>query len=191
MSQQKTERLPLRERVFSAASTLFYEEGIRGVGVEAIAQAAGTTKMGLYRQFESKDVLITAWVAQQVAKYRAVLDELAMRWPEEPRRQLTGFAQFIADDIERSSHRGCSFINTIAELPDDSHAARRLIEEHKARQLERLGALCRACGLRRPDATAIHLTLVLEGAQAVAQNRSVPRLGQHVMALTAEILALG
>jgi hypothetical protein len=105
-----------------------------------------------------------------------------------PRRQLIGFAQFIADDVERGSHRGCSFINTIAELPDDAHAARGLIEEHKARQLTRLSALCLACGLNRPDWTAIHLTLILEGAQAVAQNRSVPHLRQHVMQLTEEIL---
>ncbi|KGF81397.1 TetR family transcriptional regulator [Massilia sp. JS1662] len=190
MDEEK-ERIPLRERVFRAASGLFYREGIRGVGVDAIAKAAGTTKMGLYRQFESKDVLITEWVAQQVAQYRAVLDELARRWPDEPRRQLIGFAQFIADDIERSSHRGCAFINTIAELPDDSHAARRLIEEHKARQLERLTALCRACGLSRPDRAAIHLTLILEGAQAVAQNRSVPQLRKHLMELTEDVLAAG
>jgi AcrR family transcriptional regulator len=191
MDEEKPERIPLRERVFHAASELFYREGIRGVGVEAIAKAAGTTKMGLYRQFESKDVLITAWVAQQIADYRGVLDELARRWPDEPRRQLIGFAQFIGDDIERSSHRGCSFINTIAELPDDAHAARRLIEAHKAGQLERLTGLCRACGLSHPERAAIHLTLVLEGAQAVAQNRSVPQLRQHVLALVEDILAGG
>jgi len=191
MDEEKPERMPLRERIFRAASELFYREGIRGVGVEAIAKAAGTTKMGLYRQFESKDALVTAWVAHQVAQYRGMLDDLARRWPDEPRRQLIGFAQFIADDIERSSHRGCAFINTIAELPDDSHAARGLIEAHKARQLERLTALCRGCGLPHPDRAAIHLTLVLEGAQAVAQNRSVPQLQNHVMALTEAILAGG
>jgi AcrR family transcriptional regulator len=189
MDKGKPERIPLRERIFRAVSELFYREGIRGVGVEAIAKEAGTTKMGLYRQFESKDALVTAWVEQQIAQYREVLDELARRWPGEPRRQLIGFAQFITDDVERSSHRGCAFINTVAELPDDSHAARRLIEEHKARQLERLTALCRGCGLSCPDRAAIHLTLVLEGAQAVAQNRSVPQLRKQVMELIEDILA--
>lgn len=191
MDQKKPDRVPLRERVLSAASALFYREGIRGVGVEAIAQAASTTKMGLYRQFASKDELITAWVAQQVAKYRGVLDQLEQRWPGEPRRQLIGFARFIADDVEQGSHRGCSFINTIAELPDDSHAARRLIEEHKARQLERLSAMCEAARVPRPDLAAVHLTLILEGAQAVAQNGSVPQLSRHLMALVEQILAAG
>lgn len=191
MGEQKATRIPLRERVFGAASALFYQEGIRGVGVEAIAQAAGTTKMGLYRQFASKDLLITEWVAQQIAHYSAVLDQLALQWPDEPRRQLIGFAQFIADDVARGSHRGCSFINTIAELPDETHAARRLIEEHKARQLARLTALCRACGLARPDRAAIQLTLILEGAQAVAQNGSVPQLDKYLMELSEDVLAGG
>lgn len=188
MDEDNEKRAPLRERVLSAASRLFYLEGIRGVGVDAIAKAAGTTKMGLYRQFDSKDVLIEAWVAEQAAQYRAVLDELADRWPDAPHRQLMGFAQFIADDVARSSHRGCAFINTIAELPDDAHAARKLIEVHKARQLERLTVLCRACGLDHPERKAVHLTLMLEGAQAVAQNRSVPRLRQTVMELAEDIL---
>jgi len=42
-----------------------------------------------------------------------------------------------------------------------------------------------------PDRAAIHLTLVLEGAQAVAQNRSVPQLGKRLMELTENILAAG
>jgi AcrR family transcriptional regulator len=188
VSEEKHDRMPLRERVLSAASELFHAEGIRGVGVEAIAKTAGTTKMGLYRHFESKDALIAEWVARQVAQYSAVLDQMEQRWPEEPRRQLNGFAQFIADDVGRGTHRGCSFINTIAELPDAAHPARKLIELHKARQLGRLTALCRAGGLAQPERTAVHLTLVLEGAQAVAQNRSVRQLRKQLMNLVEEIV---
>ena len=46
-------------RVFACAQDLFHRRGIRGVGVEeAIAEAAGTSKMALYRHFDSKDELI-------------------------------------------------------------------------------------------------------------------------------------
>ena len=34
--------LPPRERILAAADELFHKQGIRGVGVEAIAEAAGT-----------------------------------------------------------------------------------------------------------------------------------------------------
>ena len=35
-----------------AAGDLFHKQGIRGVGVEAIAEAAQTNKMTLYRYFD-------------------------------------------------------------------------------------------------------------------------------------------
>ena len=50
--------LPVRERILVAAGDLFHKQGIRGVGVEAIAEAAQTNKMTLYRYFDSKDELI-------------------------------------------------------------------------------------------------------------------------------------
>ena len=47
-----------RARILTAAGELFYRHGIRAVGVEAIAQAARTNKMTLYRHFPSKDELV-------------------------------------------------------------------------------------------------------------------------------------
>jgi AcrR family transcriptional regulator len=52
------QRLPPRERILVAATELFYRQGIRAVGVDAIAEAAGTNKMTLYRHFSSKDELV-------------------------------------------------------------------------------------------------------------------------------------
>lgn len=185
MSEPKA---PLRQRLFDAAATLFYEEGIRGVGVDAIARQAGTTKMALYRHFESKDALIAAWLEHLVAQYTGVLDELALRHPGAPDRQIIGFAQFIADDLARASHRGCPFINSIAELPDASHPARVLVAAHKARQLARLEKLCAQARVPHPAAAALHLSCVLEGAQVMAQNGSVADVGPHMLALVRAIV---
>ena len=55
---------PPRERILAAARDLFYRHGIRAVGVEAIAEAAATNKMTLYRHFGSKDELISAYLTQ-------------------------------------------------------------------------------------------------------------------------------
>ena len=51
-----------RERIVDCAQDLFHRRGIRGVGVEAIAEAAGTNKMTLYRHFGSKDELILEYL---------------------------------------------------------------------------------------------------------------------------------
>ena len=45
-----------RERIVASAQDLFHRHGIRGVGVDAIAEAAGTNKMTLYRHFGSKEI---------------------------------------------------------------------------------------------------------------------------------------
>ena len=47
-----------RDSIAGAARDLFHSHGIRGIGVDAIAEAAGTNKMTLYRHFGSKDDLI-------------------------------------------------------------------------------------------------------------------------------------
>src|SRR5882724_7859762 len=56
-----------RERILAAARELLFCHGIRAVGVDAIAEAAGTNKMTLYRHFASKDELV-AECLRQLAK---------------------------------------------------------------------------------------------------------------------------
>jgi hypothetical protein len=56
----RADRIPPRERILAVAADLFYRHGIRAIGVESIAEAAGTNKMTLYRHFASKDELVAA-----------------------------------------------------------------------------------------------------------------------------------
>ena len=185
----KESKTPMRQRLLDAAARLFYAEGIRGVGVDAIAREAATTKMGLYRHFESKDALITAWLAHLVAEYSGVLDELAQRYPTSPDQQIMGFAEFIAEDLARASHRGCPFINSIAELPDSSHPARILVAAHKARQLARLEKLCEQANVPHPATAAVNLSCVMEGAQVMAQNGSVADIGRQMLTMVRALLS--
>jgi AcrR family transcriptional regulator len=177
-----------RDRLFAAAAELFYKLGLQGVGVDAIVKKAGTTKMALYRHFDSKDALITAWIGQIVAQYSASLDSLALRYPDAPLEQLLGFAKYIADDIERDGHRGCPLVNAIAELPDATHPARLAIEEYKTVHLRRITALCRGAGLPQPELTAVHLTYVIAGAQVEAQNGSVEDTAEQLLVIVHNIL---
>jgi len=52
-----------RTRTIEAADDLFYSEGIRVVGMDAIAARAGVTKRTLYYHFRSRDHLIAAYLA--------------------------------------------------------------------------------------------------------------------------------
>ncbi|WP_235801970.1 TetR/AcrR family transcriptional regulator [Halopseudomonas pelagia] len=182
-------QLPPRERIIDAAHELFFEQGIARVTVDAIAELAGSTKMTLYRHFDTKEALVQEWLRLLTENYSAVLDDLAIQWPREPVEQLMGFAHFIAEDTARVGYRGCPFTNSLAEIPDPQSPARLLIETHKKRQFHRLVDLCREAGLDDPEWLAQELTMLLEGAQVVAQNKGISNVGEHLMRAISRRLA--
>jgi AcrR family transcriptional regulator len=159
-----------RERILAAASDLFYRHGIRAVGVEAIADAAGTNKMTLYRHFASKDELVAEYLRRLGAESDAVWDELARKFPGHPVAQLNGWVESMAGHIGNADERGCALANAAIELPEKEHPARPVIEAFKRRQRERLVALCRSAGLGQPELVADELFLLLEGARVSTQS---------------------
>ncbi|MEU1870826.1 helix-turn-helix domain-containing protein [Streptomyces sp. NPDC019793] len=181
-------KLPPRERILDAAEELFQSEGIRRVGVQAIAERAETTKMAIYRHFETKDALVAEWLRILAAEYRAAFDRVETEHPGRPREQILGLARFIADGLPALSYRGCPFINSLAELPDRAHPARQVIEEHKADQTRRLVRMCAEAGLPDPEQVAAHITFVLEGAQVSTQNGSIDRAGERLLRIVEGIV---
>ena len=159
-----------RDRIFDCAQDLFHRKGIRGVGVEAIAEAAGTSKMALYRHFDSKDELIIEYLNYKGRKSDEIWAEIEAQNPGDPGGQLYGFmdkaAIFIAGD-----ERGCDLANAAIELTEQGHPGLRVIEEFKMRQRERLANLCNAAGATQPDLLADTLFLLIEGARV--SRRSV------------------
>ncbi|MFF0679893.1 TetR/AcrR family transcriptional regulator [Streptomyces tendae] len=181
-------KLPPRERILDAAEELFQSEGIRRVGVQAIAEKAETTKMAIYRHFETKDALVAEWLRILAAEYRAAFDRVETDHPGRPREQILGLARFIADGLPALSYRGCPFVNSLAELPDRSHPARQVIEEHKAHQTRRLVGMCTEAGLPDPEQVAAQITFLLEGAQVSTQNGSIDRAGERLMRIVEAIV---
>ncbi|MFD9062465.1 TetR/AcrR family transcriptional regulator [Kitasatospora purpeofusca] len=182
-------KLPPRERILDAAEELFQSEGIRRVGVQAIAEKAETTKMAIYRHFETKDALVAEWLRIVAADYRAAFDRVEAEHPDRPEEQILGLARFIAEGLPAVSYRGCPFINSLAELPDRSHPARQVIEGHKEHQARRLTAVCARAGLSDPEQAAAEITFLLEGAQVSAQNGSVDRVGERLLRAIGGIVA--
>src|SRR3954468_24668557 len=95
----RTARLPVRDRILAAAGDLFHKQGIRGVGVEAIAEAAGTNKMTLYRYFDSKDELIAEWAAGIIAQKEAEFDELSAEYKGDPAGHLQAWSRRVAEKL--------------------------------------------------------------------------------------------
>jgi AcrR family transcriptional regulator len=159
-----------RERILAVARELFYRRGIHAVGVDAIAEAAGTNKMTLYRHFSSKDELVAACLRELAAKIDAEWDAIAAAHPGDPKGELVAWVQHIGEWFTRESGRGCALANAAVELPDPDHPARQVIREHKSAARERLVRLCGDAGLRDPEGVASQVFLVCEGARVAAQS---------------------
>ena len=161
---------PPRERILAAASDLFYRQGIRAVGVEAIAEAAGTNKMTLYRHFASKDELVAEYLRRLAAESGGLWDELDAAHPGDPRAQLRGWLAAMQAHVVDAGQRGCALANAAIELPEKDHPARRVIEEFKAEQRDRLVVRCRLSGIAEPELLADELFLLIEGARVNVQS---------------------
>src|SRR5262245_5510107 len=170
ISREKDERIPPRERLLAVAADLFYRHGIRAVGVEAIADAAGTNKMTLYRHFSSKDELVAEYLRQAAKGEAANWDRLQAAHPSDPLAQLRAWLKDMSDHVVSRDERGCPLANAAVELADRDHPARRVIEECKAASRKRVIDLCQDAGLLEPDLLADELSLMLEGARVTAQS---------------------
>lgn len=175
--------IPPRERIIAAAADLFHKQGIRGVGVEAIADAAGTNKMTLYRHFESKDELIAEWARGICAQKEALWDELSAKYPDDPEAQLVEWSRRVAAKLAEMERRGSMLANALAELPDKDHPARRVIQAHKQRELKHVQQLCEEAGFQDPDLAANLFYLLLEGAQGCVQCTGMKRVGEDLVRL--------
>ena len=173
--------IPLRERILVAAGDLFHKQGIRGVGVEAIAEAAQTNKMTLYRYFASKDELITEWVRGMIAHKEEDWKDLNARFRGDPEGQLQEWSRRIAAKLRAMEERGSALGNAFAELPDPNHPARRVMQEHKVREHKRVVRLCKAAGFPDPAFSANLFTMLLEGAHSCGTCVGMRQIGEHLV----------
>ena len=187
---EKDERISPRDRILAAAADLFYRHGIRAVGVEWIAEAARTNKMTLYRHFASKDALVAEYLRQSARQADTCWDRFEKAHPQSPRAQLRAWLAEMAAHLAASDERGCPLVNAAVELPEKEHPARRVIEEYKNAQRDRLAALCRAAKLSDPDLLADELNLLLEGARVTAQSVGAAGLDARLIRMGEAMIAL-
>jgi AcrR family transcriptional regulator len=190
VSAEKDERIAPRARILAAAGELFYRHGIRAVGVEAIAEAAHTNKMTLYRHFASKDELVAEYLRQAAQAADACWARFAARHPGDPLAQLRAWLDEMAAHVASSDERGCPMVNAAVELPEKAHPARRVIEDFKIAQRDRLVALCGAAGLTEPELLADELNLLLEGARVTAQSVGAAGLDTRLLRMGEAVIAM-
>ncbi len=170
--EESTEKLtPAAERILETVSRMFYEEGIRAVGVDAIAEEADVSKITIYNNFGSKDELVAAYLRRRDERWRAVLERDTGRYEDSAERLLAVFDAYGDYLFDEEGYRGCAFINAAAEITDDSHPARAVIRAHKDGIREHLCVLAAEAGFEDPESLAERLLILLEGAWVTAVVR--------------------
>jgi AcrR family transcriptional regulator len=154
---------PAKQRILDTADVLFYDEGIRAVGVDRLISSSSVTKATFYKHYGSKDRLIGDYVDH---RHRQSVEQLADLVDEhgDPEAVLHALLRSIADEISASEFRGCAFINAAAEFSDPTHPVRRSVVAHREWFVGVLEQLLRGMGHPLAGDAADDLVLARDGA---------------------------
>jgi len=153
-----------RERIIDAARDLFRKHGINGIGVDAIAEAADSNKMTLYRHFGSKDDLIVVCLKEAAAEAEAFWADIEAAHPGDPKAQLNDWVH-RAGDFLTMEHCNCELLDAAAELVDSDHPARQFVKDISKLYRTRVTQLCRDAGVADAELLVDALTLLIEGGR--------------------------
>lgn len=164
----RRETSEVRQRILETADRLFYQEGVRAVGIDRIIAQAGVAKMSLYKYFPSKDDLIL-----DVLKYReaAVLEffrSTMERHARKAKNPLRAFFAALKDFLESPGFRGCPFQNAAVELADPAHPGSEFVRGHKQRFSEFLRGLVEESVGKGGAKLAPAVNILVEGAIVTA-----------------------
>lgn len=157
-------RRRVRDRIFETACELFYQQGIRAVGVDAIATAAGTNKMSFYRSFASKDELVAEYLRERDQRFWQWWDSVVAPCGADARAQVEALFESHVNKTCAKTSRGCGLTNAAVEIVEEDHPARQVIFEHKSEIRRRFRKLARAMAVRDPDQLGDALMLLMEGS---------------------------
>lgn len=155
-----------RSSVLAAADRLFYEQGVRAVGVDAVAEAAGVTKRTLYYHFPTKEALVAAYLEGRDRQTRLAIEERAGQHALPGDRVLAMF-EYLEGWFKTAAYRGCPFNNVIAEQIGGDAAA--VARRHKLAVASWLSDQAELGGAREPQEVGAELLVLLDGALNGAQ----------------------
>src|SRR5262249_11682338 len=101
----------VRQRILETADRLFYQQGVRAVGIDRIIAEAEVAKMSLYKHFPSKDDLILAVLQYREEGVLEFFGSAMERHGKKAKNRLRAFFAALKDFFESPGFRGCPFQN--------------------------------------------------------------------------------
>jgi len=171
----KSKNIDPRKRILEVADRLFYADGVRATGTEKIMSLAEVAKATFYRHFESKDVLVLAYLEN---RDRALWDYPSRPTPAKDLCEALIKFEQMANWPEMI---GCPFLRIASEFPDTAHPYHRLAIEHQDKILDFLTDLLKPLAIDKRAAAAAILSII-DGAFSIrmlyGNSKEIPILSR-------------
>lgn len=154
-----------RERVINAAEEVFGEQGIEA-GIPDIAERAGVGKGTVYRNFETKDDLVSAVLAARTTRFNESIVEAI-----EQDDSWVAFRELLSEAVAGKMRHGRNILGLYYP-----HATGDDLLEARARSQELLGKLMGQAmeqGKMRKDARPTDVSVLFGGICRVLNDQSV------------------
>src|SRR6202008_4553437 len=102
MPEQTAKRASPRERLFPASDELFYRDGVRSTGIDAIIEKAGVAKGSLYYIFGGKDELVAAYLRGRLERWRQRVESAQSSADDPDGKALAGSRQSLQPELIRA-----------------------------------------------------------------------------------------
>ena len=176
-----------RQQLLDTAAELFYRDGYRAVGVDALCAVSGVGKMTLYRHFATKEELIVTYLEQSNAQFWKWFEESTAA-AKKPEDKIIAFFQAVEIRVQDSSCHGCPFLNSVVEFPDPGHPGHQMALANREAVRARFRELAAQAELPHPERLADHLLLLMDGAFMAARLYGSQNPGAQVSVAVQRLL---
>lgn len=173
-----------KARILDAADDLFYNEGIRAVGIDRVIQQAGVAKGSLYYSFTGKDDLVREYLAHRHGTWAERITA-GIEEHTDPRDRVLAVYDVLGTLFAQPDYRGCAFANATAEAAPDSVEVQ-ATSTFRAWVHDMFLDLATDAGAADPKQLAQQLVLLYDGAVATSHMDNAPeaaRTARHTAEL--------
>lgn len=155
-----------REKILSVADNLFYQEGIRAVGVDTIIAKSKVAKTTLYKYFSSKDDLVVAYLESRNQQFWELLEERLKKYSGDPKGQLLEIFIWLDSLLDCNDSYGCPFLIVASEFPELNYPGHQVAITHKLKMRSRMKELIELMGIKKAEELSAVLLMLIDGAFA-------------------------
>lgn len=159
----------LKEKILKVSTELFQSRGINSTGVDTIVAVAGTTKMTLYKHFETKEALILAVLQQSHQEFQLWMNEKLSAFNDKPDERIQKLFEFIEEWVTSPSFSGVAFIKASAEFPNEENRIHQLSSQQSRDFRQFITKLAQEANIKDAEGLALQLSILFEGAVQAEQ----------------------